>query len=225
MSRIAFAIPLLAVLVAAPIASAAPAPGSADAGKVAALRKALGPSVQVVWPEGRTVPTSVTRIDEPTRAEDPVRGAESFLARHRDALGLSGIDLVAQPVERTKRTTTVRLNQTWRGLPVHQRSVVVGLDAGGRRVRSIQANVVPVDLPADAVDIGREKAIEAALAGFRGVPAAGAEPGAEAVVLAGPKAARAWRVSIPTLRPFGRVSVFVDAASGRILWVRRDVIE
>jgi hypothetical protein len=125
------------------------------------------------------------------------------------------------------RAVVVRLPQTAAGLPVYQRGATVVLTPDGERVRSVTLSLADIGAADDAQDdawLPEDAAVAAARAHLRGVPAPDAAPRAVRRLLAGPPARPVWHVTLATLAPAGRVSIFVDAVSGALVWQRRDVI-
>lgn len=207
----------LALVAGPPLAEATPSAPSSER-----LRVAFGEGIRVVWPEGAARPTAVLGIRaEPSDGPDAAARAAAFLAQHADVLGLGGVTLVPTTTTVGARVQAVRFAQMADGLPVHQRGATVTLDAKGVRVRAVHLDVVTADWPIPARELRRDTAIAKARAH---VPGALAPSAAERVLLAGPPPHRAWRIVLPTLAPLGKVSVFVDTASGAIVAVDEESI-
>lgn len=197
------------------------APESPAAG---ALREALGPGARVFWSQDDPRPTALRGLDLETAGTTPSERARDFLSRYAEALRVDGLALRPTGAERTRRAVVVRLAQEHEGVPVQGRGATVVFDATGERVRAVTLEVADVILPTDRADIGPEAAVEAARREAKAVLLGDARASAAKRILAGPPSQEVYQVVLPTIAPFGRVSIFVDAATGALVWQRRDAI-
>ncbi len=183
----------------------------------------FGSQVQAVVPHGTRYPSLITGLREMTEGPDLAARASWFLERHAALLGLAAADFRVVSESATHRSRVVRLRQMADGLEVADRGATVVFDESGRQVRSVHLNVAEVSLaPAEDL-ISHEEAEALARAEVAG-QAEGVRVRIGLTVLAGPPARRAYQVLVPTIIPLGQVSVFVDAATGETLWLRRDSI-
>ncbi len=170
-----------------------------------------------------SVPRSLTGLSVATSGTTLRDRAERFLRANADLFALSaGTDVKATdhtsfaraPGPMAKRPGhVVRLRQTYAGLPVEGRDVVVSLDAD-HRVTSVQSDLGPLVVPTPTRSITAEEATRICLSTF--VIAATGAP--QKVVLANGTAGRiAWRVPVSLLPLNGFHTVWVDVEDGRIL--------
>lgn len=189
----------------------------------AALRGAFGAQVRVVYPANAARPSSIVGLRVPVAGSDAIAKARHFIARYRKLLGLSTVELTGGEVERSARRTVVRMGQTHQGVPVVNRSVTVSFDAEAAHVKSVQLEVADIDALPPAL-LTPAEAATAAHAQVKAVLIEGARPAVAERILAGPPARRVFQVVLPSVAPPGRVSAFIDARSGQLVWQRHDAV-
>ena len=188
-----------------------------------AVRAALGHRARVVWSPAHDRPTAVLGLDVPAPGRTPAERARRFLRDKATALRVEGATFRAGEVTTSRRQVVIRLQQLHEGVPVYQRGAVVTMDAAAERVRGVQLDVAPITLT-ETRDIGPNAAVTSVRVSLATHIATPDELPVEALVLAGPPSRRVYRVVVPAFVPFGRVSVFVDAATGNLVWGRHDAI-
>lgn len=163
---------------------------------------------------------STYRIPPVRPASDPVAGALSFLRARSADYGISD-DLTDLDLVESRSTGSSRhvvFQQTWQGIPVHDRFVRVSLDkhnrptmvmSGYEPIDGRQLRLAPVVTAREASAIAASRVVEERV--ITGKP--------RLVVLPGKHEALAW---IITAWPAsgGELEVAIDAVSGRLLQVR-----
>lgn len=192
-------------------------------------------AIDAYWDSRSGVPEYLSMSDPalrlpytPAAAErgDPVAIARGFLDENRALFGLTAVaaDLRLLRVEPDpqRNYSHIRFEQTYQGLPVYGRQLVVHIDAA-EQIVAVNGQVTGlIDIPAEAT-VSAERAIEVALAEVLDIQL---EPDERARVTtevlpertgllvyvdAAGKATLAWRVVILTHAPLGQWYVFVNA--------------
>ncbi|MCB9731214.1 MAG: hypothetical protein H6745_01125 [Deltaproteobacteria bacterium] len=177
----------------------------------AAIHARLGADVAIRWDAMKTSPRSLRNLAVPTAGATPADRAARFVRGERDLLRLDG-DVVAVET-RAFRGHVVRLQQTFAGVPVEGRSVVVKLDEGAR-VTSVTSDLGPLSVPTPATEITPAEA-QAAVSARYAVAATGTPT---RVVVANASAGRfAWKVPAMVMPVTGLFWVWVDTETGRVL--------
>lgn len=199
------------VLALAGTAAAGPPAPAPLASREAAIHARLGADVAIRWDARRLSPRSLRGLTAPTTGVDPADRAARFVRAERDLLALTG-DVV--PVEtRRLRGHVVRLQQTFGGVPVEGRTVVVKLDEAAR-VTSVVSDLGPLDVPTPTREI-TPAAAQAAVSARYAVAATA--PPTRVVVANGPVGRYAWKVPAMVMPLTGHFWVWVDVETGRIL--------
>ncbi len=143
----------------------------------------------------------------------PIRIARQYLAREAGGLGIRGVELVEPHVLRAGLHTTVRLTQSYRGIPVLGKTVAVHLDADGR-VRLAMIDVAK----GLAVDVTPAVSVEGAIDAVRarvGADVRAREPQLAIEPGTGRGGTLVWVVDVPSGQRSRRY--VVDAQRGDVL--------
>ena len=160
------------------------------------------------------------RVDHPVRRAEPEAMARQYLQEAGARLGIDGRalqDLRLRAALAHGAGTTVRLDQTYKGIPVYRADLAITVDFDPK-VTYVASSFQPgVSLEDVAPRLGAGEARRKA-AEYLGVEAAPAFERTDLVVYPGRASSRlAWRVVLePSTAPTGSWEVLVDATSGQV---------
>jgi hypothetical protein len=211
---------LACALALPPLARATPPgpPETSDLG--AAIARRFGPDVRVTWNDARTAPKRLSGLAVATAGSDVGERVRTFLAAHRDVIGLQGdvrvdeVRKISLPDTRLDaRLHAVRLTPLWHGLPIDGRTLVVRLDEH-QRVTALSSDLGPlvVPEPGRTLDAG---AISAIVQETYAIVAA--SPPDKVVLARGTAGRVAWKVAVSVVPLQAHFHVWLDAETGAIL--------
>ena len=207
------------ILVACALALACPAlasPAAERAPAEAALVALTGdsPDLRATWRDGE--------------GATPEARAASFLASQRALLGVDPGALRYLETRTLPGRSIVRMAQTWQGLPVVGRVVVVNLDAEGRVTRLVNGAQHITAVPAPAIEVTDARVAALTAVGLDAESFTMAQLGklpAQEAVLAHPGAAkRVFLVRVVRAPLSQHLEVQVDATTGDVLSVTNRVL-
>lgn len=186
--------------------------------------------LSLTWPRARTAPSRVAGFKWAGTGTEADALAVEFVAAFPE-LTLAMVDeLKIVNTQRANGRAAVRFRQMYEGLEVLERTLVVTVDEGSRRVLAMSANTASVGIVDMTTDIGSEAAAQAAQIAVLGnegksarkVPdalvrrAIWASPGGAAVV---------YRVVVPTVPMLEKIVCLVDAATGKVIKTTNEVVK
>ncbi len=221
------------ILVACALALACPAlasPAAERAPAEAALVALTGdsPDLRATWRDGEARPWLIAGLRTATAGATPEARAASFLASQRALLGVDPGALRYLETRTLPGRSIVRMAQTWQGLPVVGRVVVVNLDAEGRVTRLVNGAQHITAVPAPAIEVTDARVAALTAVGLDAESFTMAQLGklpAQEAVLAHPGAAkRVFLVRVVRAPLSQHLEVQVDATTGDVLSVTNRVL-
>ena len=201
---------------------AAPAYGHSPELRVAQLL-ATQPRARVSWQPFARRPAQISGLELTVPGTTPEAGSAAFLKTWQGLLELPFESLRYARTTHAKDRHGVRYEQTWKGLKVLDRSVVVSIDDRGR-VRSLASDLLPLGTPVEG-PVGEAQAGASAIAAIHGLHAPlTLRFSAERVVLAEPGLALiVWRVRVPRRPLADNLVVLVDSRDGEVIHIQNRV--
>ncbi len=185
------------------------------------LATVLAASVLAATPSGVVAKPSSPVVDGRVQAREAARG---LIAGHDARLEIGRHDgFTARPVQSSGGVQYAAYDRTYRGLPVVGGDFVVVTDRAGRVLDTSVAQRRPTSLASTTPTVGRAAARATAA---REVRSPSLE-GTRLVVLQRAGSRLAWETTVRGVRDGGpsRLSVYVDALTGRVLSTKEHVVE